>query len=236
MDMDGVLVHEEQMVPGADRFLARLREAGIPFLVLTNNSIYTPRDLSARLSRTGLEVPPESIWTSALATGQFLADQRPNGTAFVIGESGLTTALHDAGYTLSELDPDYVVLGETRTYSFDRITSAIRPDLRRRALHRDQPRPDRADTGRPAARDRIRRRADLDRDRRPALLRRQAEPADDALGAARDRRPLRDDRDDRRPHGHRHRRRHRGRARDRPRPDRHQRRGHARPASRTCRA
>jgi NagD protein len=126
MDMDGVLVHEEQMVPGADRFLARLREAEVPFLVLTNNSIYTPRDLSARLARTGLNVPPESIWTSALATAKFLAEQRPGGTAFVIGESGLTTALHDVGYTLSEIDPDYVVLGETRTYSFERITKAIR--------------------------------------------------------------------------------------------------------------
>jgi NagD protein len=126
MDMDGVLVQEQQAVPGAEEFLARLRELGLPFLVLTNNSIYTPRDLAARLRRTGLDVPEESIWTSALATAKFLGDQRPNGTAFVIGESGLTTALHDVGYTLTEADPDYVVLGETRTYSFERITHAIR--------------------------------------------------------------------------------------------------------------
>ena len=126
MDMDGVLVREEHGDPGRAEFIARLRELGIPFLVLTNNSIYTQRDLAARLRRTGLEVPEESIWTSALATAQFLADQRPGGTAFVIGESGLTTALHDAGYTISESDPDYVVLGETRTYSFERITQAIR--------------------------------------------------------------------------------------------------------------
>src|SRR4051812_41876602 len=126
MDMDGVLVHEEQAIPGADRFLAALREHGTPFLVLTNNSIYTPRDLAARLRTSGLEVPEESIWTSALATGTFLADQRPGGSAFVIGEAGLTTALHEAGYTLTERDPDYVVLGETRTYSFERITLAIR--------------------------------------------------------------------------------------------------------------
>jgi NagD protein len=126
MDMDGVLVQEQQAVPGAQEFLARLRELGLPFLVLTNNSIYTPRDLAARLRRTGLDVPEESIWTSALATAKFLGDQRPGGTAFVIGESGLTTALHDNGYTLSESDPDYVVLGETRTYSFERITQAIR--------------------------------------------------------------------------------------------------------------
>jgi NagD protein len=126
MDMDGVLVHEEDAIPGADRFLAGLRERAIPFLVLTNNSIYTPRDLSARLRASGLDVPEESIWTSALATAKFLEDQRPGGSAFVIGEAGLTTAMHQSGYTLTERDPDYVVLGETRTYSFERITHAIR--------------------------------------------------------------------------------------------------------------
>jgi NagD protein len=126
MDMDGVLVHEEVVVAGADRFVARLRELGLPFLVLTNNSIYTPRDLAARLRLSGLDVPEASIWTSALATADFLEHQRPGGSAFVIGESGLTTALHEAGYTLTDRDPDYVVLGETRTYSFDRVTRAIR--------------------------------------------------------------------------------------------------------------
>jgi NagD protein len=126
MDMDGVLVSEQDAIPGAHEFLTRLRELGLPFLVLTNNSIYTQRDLAARLRRTGLDVPEESIWTSALATAQFLGDQRPGGTAFVIGESGLTTALHGHGYTMTERDPDYVVLGETRTYSFERITQAIR--------------------------------------------------------------------------------------------------------------
>ena len=126
MDMDGVLVHEETAIPGADRFLTRLREREIPFLVLTNNSIYTPRDLSARLRASGLEVPEDAIWTSALATARFLDNQRPGGSAFVIGEAGLTTALHDSGYTLTEREPDYVVLGETRTYSFSRITQAIR--------------------------------------------------------------------------------------------------------------
>ncbi len=126
MDMDGVLVHEEHAIPGADRFLARLRESGTPFLVLTNNSIYTRRDLAARLRGSGLDVPEEAIWTSALATARVLEEQRPGGSAFVIGEAGLTTALHAAGYTLTEVEPDYVVLGETRTYSFERITKAIR--------------------------------------------------------------------------------------------------------------
>jgi NagD protein len=126
MDMDGVLVHEERLIPGADRFIKALQGAGIPFLVLTNNSIYTPRDLAARLTRTGIELAPEALWTSALATAQFLDSQRPEGTAFVVGEAGLTTALHDVGYVLNDRDPDYVVLGETRTYSFEAITRAIR--------------------------------------------------------------------------------------------------------------
>lgn len=126
MDMDGVLVTEEHMVPGADRFLAELRENGNAFMVFTNNSIYTPRDLRARLMRTGLDVPESSIWTSALATAQFLEQQRPGGSAHVVGESGLTTALHGIGYVLTDRDPDYVVLGETRTYSFEAITRAIR--------------------------------------------------------------------------------------------------------------
>jgi NagD protein len=126
MDMDGVLVREEQAIAGAEQFIARLRERGTPFLVLTNNSTYTRRDLAARLTANGLAVPEDALWTSALATARFLEDQRPEGSAFVIGEAGLTTALHDAGYTLTERAPDYVVLGETRTYSFERITRAIR--------------------------------------------------------------------------------------------------------------
>lgn len=126
MDMDGVLVHEEHLIPGADKFLSELRALDVGFLVLTNNSIYTPRDLRARLRRTGLDVPEPAIWTSALATAKFLDSQRPNGSAYVIGEAGLTTALHSIGYVLTDRDPDYVVLGETRTYSFEAITKAIR--------------------------------------------------------------------------------------------------------------
>jgi NagD protein len=125
-DMDGVLVHEGHALPGAAEFLERLRERERPFLVLTNNSIFTARDLRARLAASGLDIPEESIRTSALATGQFLADQMPNGKAYVIGEAGLTTALHEIGYVLTDTDPDFVVLGETRNYSFEAITRAIR--------------------------------------------------------------------------------------------------------------
>src|SRR3954449_7758478 len=126
MDMDGVLVHEDRPIPGASEFIDRLRACGLPFLVLTNNSIFTRRDLAARLAASGLRLGEDAIWTSALATADFLDSQRPGGSAFAIGEAGLTTALHNVGYTLTERDPDYVVLGETRTYSFERITRAIR--------------------------------------------------------------------------------------------------------------
>jgi NagD protein len=125
-DMDGVLVHEQRLLPGAAEFIEALQANGRRFLVLTNNSIFTPRDLRARLLASGIDLPEESIWTSALATAQFLAEQSPGGSAYVIGEAGLTTALHDAGFVMTESDPDYVVLGETRTYSFEAITTAIR--------------------------------------------------------------------------------------------------------------
>src|ERR1700755_3128673 len=125
-DMDGVLVHEGEPVPGAPDFVSRMQARAKPFLILTNNSIYTARDLQARLSRMGIDVPETSIWTSALAPAQFLDGQRPVRTAYVIGEAGLTTALHAVGYILSDHEPDYVVLGETRTYSFEAITTAIR--------------------------------------------------------------------------------------------------------------
>jgi NagD protein len=125
-DMDGVLVREQHALPGAAEFLQRLLDRQRPFLVLTNNSISTPRDLTASLAISGLTVPEQSIWTSGLATATFLADQLPRGSAYVIGEAGLTTPLHEVGYTLTDRDPDFVVLGETRTYSFEAITKAIR--------------------------------------------------------------------------------------------------------------
>ncbi|MGC5076105.1 HAD-IIA family hydrolase [Agrococcus sp. DT81.2] len=125
-DMDGVLVREERPLPGAKELLEQWQDRGVEFLVLTNNSIFTPRDLSARLRASGLVVPEERLWTSALATADFLHDQMPGGSAFVIGEAGLITALHDIGFTMTESKPDYVVIGETRSYSFEAITKAIR--------------------------------------------------------------------------------------------------------------
>ncbi len=125
-DMDGVLVHEEQALPGAAELIQRWVDTSKRFLVLTNNSLFTPRDLAARLKRSGLRVPQENIWTSAMATGAFLKGQPGDKTAYVIGEAGLTFALHDAGFVQTDSNPDYVVLGETRTFSFEAITKAIR--------------------------------------------------------------------------------------------------------------
>jgi NagD protein len=126
IDMDGVIVREEEPIEGSAEFLARLHARDMPFLVLTNNSIYTRRDLAARMRTSGVEVAEEHIWTSALATARFLDDQRPGGSAFTIGEAGLTTALYEIGYVQTEHQPEYVVVGETRAYSFERITKAIR--------------------------------------------------------------------------------------------------------------
>ena len=125
-DMDGVLVHEGKALDGAAELIKQWQDSNTPFLVLTNNSIYTPRDLSARLRAGGLDVPEDRIWTSALATADFLKSQNPHGTAYVIGESGLTQALHEVGYVQTDSNPDYVVLGETRNFSFENLTKAIR--------------------------------------------------------------------------------------------------------------
>jgi NagD protein len=126
IDMDGVIVRGNEIIPGADGFLERLRERQIKFLILTNNPMYTPIDLQHRLQRLGVDVATDHIYTSALATARFLQWQKPNGTAFVLGESGLTEALHDAGYVITDHQPDYVVLGETKSYSYSRITQAVR--------------------------------------------------------------------------------------------------------------
>jgi NagD protein len=125
-DMDGVLIRGNELIPGANSFIERMRKAEAPFMVLTNNSRRTPRDHQARLNTLGLEIDAEHIFTSAQATGQFLHWQRPEGSAFVIGEAGLTTALHELGYVLTAHEPDYVVLGETTNYSFEQIKTAVR--------------------------------------------------------------------------------------------------------------
>jgi NagD protein len=126
IDMDGVIVLGNELIPGADAFLQRLHDRQIKFLILTNNPQYTPADLQYRLQRIGVNITANHIYTSAIATAQFLKAQKPNGTAFVVGEVGLTEALHQAGYVLTEHQPDFVVLGETTTYSYGRITQAVR--------------------------------------------------------------------------------------------------------------
>ena len=113
-DMDGVLVHDNRALPGAQELIDHWVATGTPFLVLTNNATFTPRDLSARLKDSGLNVPEERIWTSGMATAKFLAEQKPGGTCFMVGEAGLSTALHDAGMVLSDRAPDFVVIGDTR--------------------------------------------------------------------------------------------------------------------------
>ncbi|HSD84057.1 MAG TPA: TIGR01457 family HAD-type hydrolase [Anaerolineae bacterium] len=126
IDMDGVIVRGSELIPGADTFLDRLSQRAIKFLILTNNPLYTPRDLQHRLQHIGINATADHIYTSALATAQFLKRQMPEGTAFVVGESGLTQALHEVGYVLTDRDPDYVVVGETTALNYDRLTQAVR--------------------------------------------------------------------------------------------------------------
>ncbi len=126
IDMDGVLVRGMDPIRGADAFLRRLQERGAKHLVLTNNPKYTQKDLAYRLSSVGLSVAPQSIFTSAMATVSFLKSQKGNGKVFVIGESGLTDPLHEAGFIITDIEPWYVVLGETNSYNFQLITTAIR--------------------------------------------------------------------------------------------------------------
>ncbi|MGC8738839.1 MAG: HAD-IIA family hydrolase [Candidatus Hydrogenedens sp.] len=126
IDMDGVLVKGNTIIPGANQFIERLIENKCKFLVLTNNPKFTPEDLSHRLKVHKLEIPSTNIFTSAMAVGMFLKMQKPNGTAYVLGESGLTTAIHQAGYVITEYNPDYVILGESSNFNFDQITWAVR--------------------------------------------------------------------------------------------------------------
>jgi len=126
IDMDGVLVHGKKMIDGADRFIESLKADKRKFAILTNNPRYTTRDLAHRLQTSGLDIDEKHIFTSAIATAIFLKSQRPDGTAFVIGEVGLTEAIHSVGYIQTTINPDFVVLGETFSYNLDQITKAIR--------------------------------------------------------------------------------------------------------------
>ena len=126
IDMDGVLVHGRKIIPGADEFIEKLKAKGIKFLVLTNNSIYTPIDLAHRLKTSGISVEADQVFTSAMATAAFMKAQKPDGSAFVIGESGLNVAIHNAGFIQTTESPDFVVLGETYDYNFHQVTKAVR--------------------------------------------------------------------------------------------------------------
>jgi NagD protein len=126
LDMDGVLIRGNEPIPGAGKFIANLTKKGIKYLVFTNNPLYTQRDLAHRLQAIGIDIPAERFFTSSMATACFLKSQHPHGRAFVVGESGLTQPLYEAGYIITDIDPDYVVLGETFAYSIDQLTKAIR--------------------------------------------------------------------------------------------------------------
>lgn len=126
MDMDGVLIQGNSLIAGADKFIKTLISQKRKFLLLTNNPVYTPGDLAHKLQAIGLDIKENQIFTSALATALFLHRQRPDGKAFVLGESGLTEAIHDIGYVITDIEPDYVVLGETFAYNFQAIKKAIR--------------------------------------------------------------------------------------------------------------
>lgn len=126
IDLDGVLISGSTMIPGADQFVEKLKAVNAEYLVLTNNPIYTPGDLAHRLQSMGLDIPARRIFTSALAMASFLRTQESNGKAFVIGESGLTDAIHSIGFVITDMSPDYVVLGETFSYNLALITKAVR--------------------------------------------------------------------------------------------------------------
>jgi len=126
IDMDGVLISGKTLIPGADTFIETLKSKAIKFLVLTNNSTYTQVDLAYRLKIIGIDVKAEQIFTSAIATAAFMKSQKETGSAFVIGESGLTVAIHNAGYIQTTQNPDFVVLGETFDYAFPQVTKAVR--------------------------------------------------------------------------------------------------------------
>ncbi|QDT31402.1 TIGR01457 family HAD-type hydrolase [Thalassoglobus polymorphus] len=124
IDMDGVIYRGSELIPGADEFVSQLINDGIPFSFLTNNSQRTRRDVATKLRRMGMSVEDEHVYTCAMATASFLADQKPFGTAYVIGEGGLHSALHDVGYSIVDTQPDYVVVGEGRTFTMEMLERA----------------------------------------------------------------------------------------------------------------
>jgi NagD protein len=125
IDMDGVIYGGDSLIPGADTFISKLLKQDIPFMFMTNNSQRTPLEVVRKLKKLGIVVSPEHVYTSAMATGKFLASQEPNGTAYVLGEGGLLTSLHENGLTLVETDPDFVVLGEGRNFTLEMVQRAV---------------------------------------------------------------------------------------------------------------
>jgi NagD protein len=126
IDMDGVIYRGNELIPGAADFVKRLRDQNVPFLFLTNNSQRTRRDMVAKLQRFGIEVEEKHLFTSAMATARFLASQKPGGTAYVIGEGGLLQALHQHGFAIVDYDPDFVVVGEGRTFTLEMLDHATK--------------------------------------------------------------------------------------------------------------
>jgi NagD protein len=124
-DMDGVIYHGNRLLPGAREFVEWLKSSDGRFLFLTNSSERSPRELQQKLARLGIEVPLEHFYTSALATAGFLASQSPGGTAYVIGEAGLINALYEVGFTMNDVNPDYVVFGESQSYSYEKVEKAV---------------------------------------------------------------------------------------------------------------
>jgi len=125
IDMDGVIYHGNMLLPGVIKFLKWLEESGKKYLFLTNASQRTPKELHEKLERLGMNVREEHFYTSALATAGFLASQKPNGSAYVIGDAGLINALYSIGYTTNNVNPDYVVVGDTSSYNFEKIELAV---------------------------------------------------------------------------------------------------------------
>ena len=125
IDMDGVIYHGNRLLPGVTEFLSWLEDSGKKYLFLTNSSERTPRELHEKMERLGINVGEDHFYTSALATASFLANQKPNGSAFIIGDAGLIHAMYSVGYTVNNVNPDYVVVGDTHSYNFEKIEQAV---------------------------------------------------------------------------------------------------------------